>query len=70
MLSMPSRHAHPSVTFRPDPDLYARARAALAGATMQAYLVEALRYLAGDIEGLDRPGPQCDGQRQSSPVHR
>jgi hypothetical protein len=70
MLSMPSRHAHPSVTFRPDPDLYARARAALAGTTMQAYLVEALRYLAGDIDVLERPEGQCSVQRQPSPVHR
>lgn len=60
---MPSRHKHPAAVYRPDPELYRRAQAAVAeaGGDMNAYVIGFLRWLVGDTDDLPRrPGPGND----------
>jgi hypothetical protein len=51
---MPNVHKHPAITPRPDPELKQRAQEAVSemGTTINAYVIESLRYLVGD-----RPTP-------------
>jgi hypothetical protein len=51
---MPSVHRHRAKTFRPEPELYARAQAAVAelGTDMNGYLVECLRWLTHETDEL------------------
>ena len=51
---MADRHKNPAITPRPDPELKQRADKAVAdlGMTLNAYVIESLRYLVGD-----RPTP-------------
>ncbi len=56
---MPSQHKHPAKAFRPPPDLYDRAKKAIAevDSDMNAHLVGFLRWVAGDTDELPaRPG--------------
>lgn len=54
---MPNKHRYPAITPRPDPELKQRADAAVAdlGITLNAYVIESLRYLVGD---RDDPPPR------------
>ncbi len=58
---MPSVHKNPAKTFRPDPDLYERAKGAVAevGSDMNGHLVAFLRWLTHETDELpkrpDRP---------------
>lgn len=49
---MPSRHRYPAATFRPEPELYERAKTAVAevGTDINAYVIECLRYVVGDTD--------------------
>ena len=56
---MPSSHKHPAAVYRPDPELYERAKAAVAevDSNMNAHIVGFLRWLVGDTDQLPpRPG--------------
>lgn len=60
LLCMPSKHLHPARVYRPDPELYQRAQAAVqeVGSNMNAHVIEFLRWLAGDTDTLPpRPEP-------------
>ncbi|HEY5834652.1 hypothetical protein [Streptomyces sp.] len=56
---MPSVHKHPAKAFRPDPELYERAKAAVAevGSDMNAHLSGFLRWLTGETDELP-PRPE------------
>jgi hypothetical protein len=56
---MPNQHRHPAAVYRPDPELHARAKAAVAevGSDMNAHVVAFLRWLVGDTDELP-PRPQ------------
>lgn len=57
---MPSVHKHPAKTFRPEPELYERAKAAVAevGSDMNGHLVAFLRWLTHETDDLpERPAP-------------
>jgi predicted HicB family RNase H-like nuclease len=47
---MADRHRNPAITPRPDPELKRRADEAVAqlGMSLNAYIIESLRYLVGD----------------------
>lgn len=47
---MPNVHRYPAITPRPDPELKKRADQAVAdlGMTLNAWVIESLRYLVGD----------------------
>lgn len=51
---MPSRHRNPAATFRPDPELYERAKTAVAdvGSDINAHVIEFLRWIVGDTDEL------------------
>lgn len=51
---MPSVHRYPAKTFRPEPELYVRAQAAVAdvGSDMQAHIVAFLHWLTHDTDEL------------------
>lgn len=63
---MPSRHRNPAATFRPDPELYERAKAAVAevGSDINAHVIEFLRWVVGDTEELPAR-PDAAGQASS-----
>lgn len=54
---MPNVHKNPAITPRPDPELKRRAQEAVGemGTTINAYVIESLRYLVGD---RDDPPPR------------
>lgn len=57
---MPNRHRFPAATFRPDPEVYERAKAAVAevGSDINAHVNWFLRWIAGDTDQLPpRPKP-------------
>ncbi|WP_327679531.1 hypothetical protein [Kitasatospora sp. NBC_00458] len=51
---MPSVHKFPAKTFRPEPELYDKAKAAVAevGSDMNAHLVSFLRWLTHETDQL------------------
>ncbi|WP_236243153.1 hypothetical protein [Streptomyces sp. CC228A] len=51
---MPSVHKNPAKTFRPEPELYERAKAAVAevGSDMNGHLVAFLRWLTHETDEL------------------
>jgi hypothetical protein len=51
---MPSVHRHPAKTFRPEPELYARAQTAVAevGSDMNGHLIAFLRWLTHETDAL------------------
>jgi hypothetical protein len=51
---MPSVHRYPAKAFRPEPELYARAQAAVAevGSDMTAHLTEFFRWLTHETDEL------------------
>jgi hypothetical protein len=51
---MPSQHRNPAAVYRPDPDLYERAQAAVTevGSDMNAHVIGFLRWLVGDTNDL------------------
>jgi hypothetical protein len=51
---MPSQHRHPAAVYRPDPDLYRRARMAVAevDSDMNAHVLAFLRWLVRDTDEL------------------
>jgi hypothetical protein len=53
---MPSRHKYPAAVYRPDPDLYRRAQAAVAevGGDMNGHVIGFLHWLVGDTDQLPR----------------
>lgn len=57
---MPSQHRYPAITPRPDPELKRRAQVAVAamGTSLNAYVIECLRYLVGDTDELP-PRPEA-----------
>lgn len=68
LLSMPSKHLNPARVYRPDPELYQRAQAAVheVGSNMNAHVIGFLEWLAGDTDALPpRPGPARDGERST-----
>lgn len=56
---MPSVHKHPAKAFRPDPELYGRAKAAVAavGSDMNSHLVAFLRWLTHETDELPQRPP-------------
>ena len=60
---MPSVHKNPAKAFRPDPELYERAKVAVAdvGSDMNAHLVAFLRWLTHETDELparpEKPQP-------------
>lgn len=57
---MPSKHKNPAVVYRPDPDLHARAKTAVAevGSDMNTHVLGFLRWLVGDTDQFpQRPEP-------------
>ncbi|NJP42292.1 hypothetical protein [Actinacidiphila epipremni] len=60
---MPSVHKHPAKTFRPEPELYARAQAAVSevGSDMQAHIVGFLRWLTHETDSLPSRPPKPQG---------
>lgn len=63
---MPSVHKHPAKAFRPDPDLYERAKGAVAevGSDMNAHLIAFLRWLTHETDDLPtRPAKSSTGKR-------
>jgi hypothetical protein len=58
---MPSAHKHPVKNFRPPPELYERAKEAVAevGTDMNAYLISCLRWVTGET---DEPPMRPDGK--------
>jgi hypothetical protein len=69
---MPSVHKNPAKAFRPDPDLYERAKDAVAevGSDMNAHLVAFLRWLTGETNELparpERHAPQGTTRAQDT----
>jgi hypothetical protein len=61
---MPSVHKNPAKTFRPDPDLYERAKAAVAEveSDMNAHLVGFLRWLTHETDELPQRPPRPEQQ--------
>lgn len=58
---MPSVHRYPAKTFRPEPQLYVRAQAAVAevGSDMNGHLVAFLRWITHETDELpERPSKQ------------
>lgn len=51
---MPSKHRHPAVVFRPDPELHERAKVVVdaVGSDMNAHVLGFLRWLVGDTDQL------------------
>jgi hypothetical protein len=49
---MPSRHRNPAAVYRPDPELYERAKTAVAdvGSDMNSHILGFLRWLVGDVD--------------------
>ncbi|WP_236257943.1 hypothetical protein [Streptomyces hygroscopicus] len=63
LLCMPSQHRNPAAVYRPDPDLYRRAQAAVAvvGSDMNAHIIGFLHWLVGDTDDLPvRPSSTSD----------
>lgn len=62
LISMPSSHKHPAKAFRPEPDLYSRAKHAVAavGSDMNAHIVGFLRWLVHDTDELPTRPPRKD----------
>jgi hypothetical protein len=65
---MPSRHRNPAAVYRPDPELHARAKAAVADvdSDLNAHVIGFLRWLVGDTDELPaRPEsiPEPSGRR-------
>lgn len=57
---MPNRHRFPAATFRPEPELYERAKTAVAdvGSDINSHVIEFLRWVVGDTDQLPpRPRP-------------
>ncbi|GAA1283544.1 hypothetical protein [Streptomyces javensis] len=57
---MPSVHKNPAKTFRPEPELYERAKAAVAevGSDMNGHLVAFLRWLTHETDELPSRPPR------------
>ncbi len=66
LLSMPSKHLNPARVYRPDPELYQRAQAAVeqVGSNMNAHVIAFLSWLAGDTNELP-PRPDSSDDRRS-----
>ncbi|MGW4241175.1 hypothetical protein [Nocardia sp. NPDC004722] len=72
---MPNQHRHPNKGFRPDPELYERAKIAVGqvDSTITAHLAGFLSWLVGDTDELPERPPKpipAKSRRKTAPVER